>query len=98
MATISYYDIWRTSENIGMTDEDLLLFAKGLFQDGFIKVSTIYDDELNKNVTRYDITAAKLVENKKEEKKKEEPTKEEKSFEAADPMDEKPFFRRIFSK
>ena len=98
MPTISYYDIWRTSENMGITDDDLLLFAKGLFQDGFIKVSTVYDAELNMNVTRYDITAAKLVETKTEEKKKEEPTKEEKSFEAADPMDEKPFFRRIFSK
>ena len=98
MAAISYYDVWRTSENMGITDDDLLLFAKGLFQDGFIKVSTVYDAELDKNITRYDITAAKLVENKKEEKKKEEPTKEEKSFESADPMDEKPFFKKIFSK
>ena len=60
METISYFDIWKTYDHEAMTDEDLLQFAKGLFQEGFIKVSTVYDEELNKNVTRYDINASKL--------------------------------------
>lgn len=99
MATISYFDIWKVSEKETLNDEDLLSFAKGLFQDGFITVSTIYDEELNKNVTRYDITAAKIVKaEKKEEKKKDEKPKEEKNFEEDEFTSNKSFFRRIFSK
>ena len=60
MGTISYFDIWKTYESETMNDEDLLRFAKGLFQEGFIRVSTVYDEELDKNVTRYDINASKL--------------------------------------
>ena len=62
MGTISNFDIWKTYENETMNDEDLLRFAKGLFQEGFIRVSTAYDEELDKNVTRYDINASKLSE------------------------------------
>ena len=61
MGTISYFDIWKTYENETMNDEDLLRFAKGLFQEGFIRVSTVYDEELDKNVTRYDINASKII-------------------------------------
>ena len=39
MGTISYFDIWKTYENETMNDEDLLRFAKGLFQEGFIRVN-----------------------------------------------------------
>ena len=61
MGTISYFDIWKTYENETMNDEDLLRFAKGLFQEGFIRVSTVYDEELDKNVTRHDINASKII-------------------------------------
>ena len=61
MGTISYFDIWKTYENETMNDEDLLRFAKGLFQEGFIRVSIVYDEELDKNVTRYDINASKMI-------------------------------------
>lgn len=61
MGTISYFDVWQTYENETMTDEDLLLFAKGLFREGFIRVSTVYDEELDKNVTRYDINVSKTI-------------------------------------
>ena len=61
MGTISYFDIWQTYDHESMTDEDLLSFAKGLFQEGFIRVSTVYDAELDKNVTRYDINASKTI-------------------------------------
>lgn len=61
MGTISYFDVWQTYENESMTDEDLLTFAKALFQEGFIRVSTVYDEELNKNVTRYDINVSKTI-------------------------------------
>lgn len=64
MGTISYFDIWQTYENESMTDEDLLTFAKALFQEGFIRVSTVYDEELDKNVTRYDINASKTIKTK----------------------------------
>ena len=47
MGTISYFDIWKTYENETMNDEDLLRFAKGLFQEGFIRVSTVYDEEFD---------------------------------------------------
>ena len=60
MGTISYFDIWKIYENETMNDEDLLQFAKDLFQEGFIRVSIVYDEELDKNVTRYDINASKL--------------------------------------
>ena len=50
MGTISYFDIWKTYENETMNDEDLLRFAKGLFQEGFIRVSTVYDEELDKKL------------------------------------------------
>lgn len=61
MGHISYFDIWQTYDHETMTDEDLLLFAKGLFKEGFIRVSTVYDEELDKNVTRYDMNASKTV-------------------------------------
>lgn len=64
MATISYFDIWQTYEHETITDEDLLEFAKGLFKEGFIRVSTVYDEELDKNVTRYDINASKTIKDK----------------------------------
>lgn len=64
METISYFDVWQTYEHETMTDEDLLKFAKGLFQGGFIRVSTVYDEELDKNVTRYDINVSKTIKTK----------------------------------
>lgn len=64
MGTISYFDVWQTYEHETMTDEDLLAFAKGLFQGGFIRVSTVYDEELDKNVTRYDINVSKTIKTK----------------------------------
>lgn len=64
METVSYFDVWQTYEHETMTDEDLLEFAKGLFQGGFIRVSTVYDEELDKNVTRYDINVSKTIKTK----------------------------------
>ena len=61
MGTISYFDIWKTYENEMMNDEDLLGFSKGLFQEVFIRVSTVYDEERDKNVTRYEINASKII-------------------------------------
>jgi len=59
MATISYFDIWQTYDHETMTDEDLLNFAKSLFQEDFIKVSTVYDKDTETVKTRYDMTVIK---------------------------------------
>ena len=99
MATISYFDIWQTYENETITDEDLLHFAKGLFQEGFIKVSTVYDAELDKNITRYDINASKIE--KHASKKANEPPIEEKSernVSDEEIKNRKSFLRHIFVK
>jgi hypothetical protein len=59
MGTISYFDVWQVYDHETLDDNDLLSFAKGLFREGFIRVSTVYDKNTDTIKIRYDMTAIK---------------------------------------
>lgn len=59
MSRIVSYDIWQVYDHETLDDNDLLKFAKSLFEEGFIKVSTVYDKDTETLKTRYDMTAIK---------------------------------------
>lgn len=53
------YDVWQIYDHETIDDNDLLKFAKALFEEGFIKVSTVYDKNTDTIKTRYDMTIIK---------------------------------------
>lgn len=57
MGRIGSYDVWQVYDHETLNDDDLLMFAKSLFKEGFIKVSTVYDKDTDTVKTRYDMTA-----------------------------------------
>lgn len=59
MKKIASYDVWQVYDHETLDDNDLLSFAKSLFEEGFIKVSTVYDKNTDTIKTRYDMTAIK---------------------------------------
>ena len=59
MSRIASYDVWQVYDHETLDDNDLLKFAKSLFKEGFIKVSTVYDKDTDTIKTRYDMTAIK---------------------------------------
>ena len=59
MGRIASYDVWQVYDHETLNDDDLLSFAKSLFEEGFIKVSTVYDKNTDTIKTRYDMTAIK---------------------------------------
>lgn len=59
MKKIVSYDVWQVYDHETLDDNDLLSFAKSLFEEGFIKVSTVYDKNTDTIKTRYDMTAIK---------------------------------------
>ena len=59
MKKIASYDVWQVYDHDTLDDNDLLSFAKSLFEEGFIKVSTVYDKNTDTIKTRYDMTAIK---------------------------------------
>ena len=59
MKKITSYDVWQVYDHDTLDDNDLLSFAKSLFEEGFIKVSTVYDKNTDTIKTRYDLTAIK---------------------------------------
>jgi hypothetical protein len=59
MKKITSYDVWQVYDRDTLDDNDLLSFAKSLFEEGFIKVSTVYDKNTDTIKTRYDLTAIK---------------------------------------
>jgi len=59
MGRIASYDVWQVYDHETLDDNDLLSFAKSLFEEGFIKVSTVYDKNTDTIKTRYDMTAIK---------------------------------------
>jgi hypothetical protein len=59
MGRIASYDVWQVYDHETLDDNDLLSFAKSLFEEGFIKVSTVYDKNTDTIKTRYDLTAIK---------------------------------------
>lgn len=59
MKKIASYDVWQVYAHETLDDNDLLSFAKSLFEEGFIKVSTVYDKNTDTIKTRYDMTAIK---------------------------------------
>lgn len=59
MGRIGSYDVWQVYDHETLDDDDLLKFAKSLFEEGFIKVSMVYDKNTDTIKTRYDMTAIK---------------------------------------
>ena len=59
MNRIASYDVWQVYDHESLDENDLLKFAKSLFEEGFIKVSTVYDKDTETIKTRYDMTAIK---------------------------------------
>jgi len=59
MSRIASYDVWQVYDHENLNDDDLLKFAKSLFEEGFIKVSTVYDKDTETLKTRYDMTVIK---------------------------------------
>lgn len=59
MKRIVRYDVWQVYDHPAFDDNDLLKFAKSLFEEGFIKVSTVYDKNTDTIKTRYDTTIVK---------------------------------------
>lgn len=59
MSRIASYNIWQIYDHKTLNDDDLRKFAKALFEEGFIKVSTVYDKNTDTTKTRYDMTAIK---------------------------------------
>lgn len=59
MSRIASYDVWQIYDHETLNDDDLLMFAKSLFEEGFIKVSAVYDKNTDTIKTRYDMTAIK---------------------------------------
>ena len=57
MKKIASYDVWQVYSHETLEDNDLLSFAKSLFEVGFIKVRTVYDKNTDTIKTRYDMTA-----------------------------------------
>lgn len=59
MKRIVNYDVWQEYDRETLDDTDLLKFAKSLFEEGFIKVSTVYDKNTDTVKTRYATTIVK---------------------------------------
>lgn len=57
MSRFGSYDVWQVYDHETLDENDLLKFAKSLFEEGFIKVSTVYDKDTETIKTRYDMTA-----------------------------------------
>jgi hypothetical protein len=51
------YELWKDFETNAMNEQDLLKFALDLRKDGSIKVTSHWDEESQKTITRYSIIA-----------------------------------------
>lgn len=79
-------DLWESTDHL--SDSGLLSLAKYLYEEGFIKVSTEWDEEKKCNVTRYSIEAIIKEELKTETKNNESSEDTVKK--------QKGFFERLF--
>jgi hypothetical protein len=51
------YKLWKDFETNAMNEQDLLKFALDLWRDGCIEITSHWDEETQKTITRYSIIA-----------------------------------------
>ena len=55
------YKMWKDYESESMNEKDLLNFALDLWKDGQIRVTSHWDEEIQKTMTRYSIVVSEDV-------------------------------------